>query len=64
MYNVCVKLAQKFSDEDAYKIINGILDTIDIDGSVISVTELTNYIKHRLEGDLNSVSLVKEKYQI
>ena len=26
--NVVVKLAQKFSDEDAYKMINGILDTI------------------------------------
>ncbi|HHU28541.1 TPA: hypothetical protein GXZ54_05205 [bacterium] len=27
--NVCVKLAQKFSDDEAYKMINGILDTIE-----------------------------------
>jgi N utilization substance protein B len=29
--NVCIKLAQKFSDDDAYKIINGVLDTINIE---------------------------------
>jgi N utilization substance protein B len=28
--NVCIKLAQKFSDEESYKIINGVLDTINL----------------------------------